>query len=91
MGDDDLNGDGVRFNDRPFIFEPALLPLAGGEEDRKIYAALRGNSLVLQFQAQIGVCYFFSGLPSVGSAGAGSDAPGRQPVSCRVPTSASTA
>lgn len=40
VGDDDLNGDGVRFNDRPFIFEPSLLPIAGDEGDRQIYADL---------------------------------------------------
>ncbi|MFV2007136.1 MAG: hypothetical protein ACC667_06800, partial [Longimicrobiales bacterium] len=38
VGDADLNGDGVRFNDRPFIFAPADLPLAGDEADRQIYA-----------------------------------------------------
>lgn len=39
VGDEDLNGDGVRFNDRPFIFSPANLPLASGDEaDRQIYA-----------------------------------------------------
>lgn len=39
VGDEDLNGDGVRFNDRPFIFSPADLPLASGDEaDRQIYA-----------------------------------------------------
>lgn len=41
VGDDDLNGDGVRFNDRPFIFAPANLPIASGDEaERDVYAAL---------------------------------------------------
>jgi hypothetical protein len=37
VGDDDLNGDGVRYNDRPFIFSPENLPVAD-EADREIYA-----------------------------------------------------
>lgn len=37
VGDDDLNGDGVRYNDRPFIFAPEDLPVAD-EADREIYA-----------------------------------------------------
>lgn len=39
VGDDDLNGDGIRFNDRPFIFSPADLPVAD-EADREIYAGI---------------------------------------------------
>ena len=39
VGDDDLNGDGVLFNDRPFIFAPADLPVAD-EADRQVYADL---------------------------------------------------
>ncbi len=39
----DLNGDGVRFNDRPFIFAPEDLPLAAtgaeAEEQRERYAS----------------------------------------------------
>jgi outer membrane receptor for ferrienterochelin and colicin len=37
----DLNGDGVRFNDRPFVFSPESLPLAStgtdAEEERAMY------------------------------------------------------
>ncbi len=40
----DLNGDGVRFNDRPFVFAPADLPLAvtGAEADtmRAVYSQM---------------------------------------------------
>jgi hypothetical protein len=39
VGDDDLNGDGVLFNDRPFIFAPADLPVVD-EADRQVYADL---------------------------------------------------
>jgi outer membrane receptor for ferrienterochelin and colicin len=39
----DLNGDGVRFNDRPFLFAPEDLPLAAtgaaAEEQRALYAS----------------------------------------------------
>jgi hypothetical protein len=37
VGDDDLNGEGVLFNDRPFIFAPADLPVVD-EADRQVYA-----------------------------------------------------
>lgn len=44
VGDDDLNGDGVNFNDRPFIFRPADLPLAStgaaADAERDVYASL---------------------------------------------------
>ncbi len=39
VGDEDLNGDGIRFNDRPFIFAPGNLPVAN-EADRQVYADL---------------------------------------------------
>jgi outer membrane receptor for ferrienterochelin and colicin len=39
VGDDDLNGDGVPFNDRPFIFAPADLPVVD-EADREVYASI---------------------------------------------------
>ena len=41
VGDDDLNGDGLAGNDRLFIFAPADLPLASGDDaERQIYADL---------------------------------------------------
>jgi outer membrane receptor for ferrienterochelin and colicin len=39
VGDDDLNGDGVQYNDRPFIFAPEDLPVVD-EADREIYAEI---------------------------------------------------
>jgi Carboxypeptidase regulatory-like domain/TonB dependent receptor-like, beta-barrel len=37
VGNADLNGDGVLYNDRPFIFAPADLPVVD-EADRQVYA-----------------------------------------------------
>lgn len=44
VGDDDLNGDGVNFNDRPFIFAPADLPLVAtgqaADDERAAYQSI---------------------------------------------------
>lgn len=65
QGGDDLNGDGLEFNDRPFIFAPADLPLAseGGttpaelaaeQEERGLYAQLLSeNSCLGDFVGKI--------------------------------------
>jgi hypothetical protein len=53
LGDDDLNGDGVSFNDRPFIFAPADLPVTD-EADREVYAdILERFSCIGDYQGQI--------------------------------------
>ncbi|HZG43101.1 MAG TPA: TonB-dependent receptor, partial [Longimicrobium sp.] len=48
----DLNGDGVRFNDRPFIFTPEELPLAStgatADEERAAYARLLNSNECLR-------------------------------------------
>jgi outer membrane receptor for ferrienterochelin and colicin len=55
----DLNGDGVNFNDRPFIFAPEDLPLATSDpavaqEQRERYAGyLADNPCVGDYQGQI--------------------------------------
>ena len=54
----DINGDGVRFNERPFIFRPEDLPLAPGgnphEEQRALYASyLAENDCVNDFVGRI--------------------------------------
>jgi outer membrane receptor protein involved in Fe transport len=54
----DLNGDGVRFNDRPFVFAPEDLPLAAtgtaAEEQRQRYAeVLAGNDCVGDYVGQV--------------------------------------
>ena len=54
----DINGDGVRFNERPFIFSPENLPLAPGglpaDSQRAIYAGLLANNdCVGDFEGQI--------------------------------------
>ena len=53
VGDDDLNGDGVRFNDRLFVFSAANLP-TDDEEDRDVYRSiLREYSCIGDFQGRI--------------------------------------
>lgn len=62
----DLNGDGVRFNDRPFIFAPEDLPLAStgatADEERARYAEfLEDNECLNKYVGQIierNVCEF---------------------------------
>ncbi len=51
----DLNGDGVMYNDRPFIFSPADLPLpAGSEDQREVYRELLAdNSCIGDYEGQI--------------------------------------
>ena len=54
----DLNGDGVRFNDRPFIFAPGDLPLAdtgaAAVEQRERYAGfLNGRDCLGDYQGQV--------------------------------------
>lgn len=52
----DLNGDGVRFNDRPFVFAPENLPLAPGADEslRDTYAqVLADNPCVGDYVGQV--------------------------------------
>lgn len=58
VGDGDLNGDGLRFNDRIFVFDPADLPLASSgmeaEAERELYRSiLDENSCVGNFVRRI--------------------------------------
>ncbi len=53
VGDDDLNGDGVRFNDRLFVFSAANLP-TDDEGDRDVYRSiLEEYSCISDFQGEI--------------------------------------
>ena len=51
----DLNGDGVSYNDRPFIFSPDALPLpAGSEDQRELYRnLLADNDCIGDYEGQI--------------------------------------